>query len=95
MVWLANIKPREIAIPSNYPDNFALLIAFTNLEKVLPNNDDTPPVAPPANETYLATLRNDKAAYVILPAAIMPYTAGPNANEAIPKIEPAPIMIPP
>jgi hypothetical protein len=33
MVWLANIKPREIAIPSSYPDYFALSIAFTNLEK--------------------------------------------------------------
>jgi hypothetical protein len=49
MVWLANIKPREIAIPSSYPDNFAFSIASGNLERPT-KIDDTPPASPPANE---------------------------------------------
>ncbi len=44
IVWFAQIKPRDIAIPRSSPDYLAFFIAFINLENAFANIEDSPAV---------------------------------------------------
>jgi hypothetical protein len=90
---LAQIKPREIASPRSYPDNFAFSIALTNFLRIYLRNDVIPPATLPTSEIFFAYLSKLNTSTAIFPAFNIPFRAGKNAHVATPKPTPVPITI--